>query len=174
MFERMSGPARRAIFHARDEALTRGAPKIEPTDLVLGLCRDVHQSDSQSIDLHEKEASFRDLFGRGAFATPVSTDKNIGLSKTSKLALAYACEEAEKDHVHSIDSEHLLRGVLRTEDEAAAKLTAAGYSLASLREAAKQHLRSEEALPLENLRRILLAIVLILVVISVFFFFSQK
>ena len=150
MFERYSQRARRVVCHARNEALARHAREIEPYDLVLGLCRDPHQSNCPFSKLHEDEASIRNMLGAGSIPAAFPRDKGTVLSKTSKTALAYAAQEAERDRQHTIGSDHLLRGILLTNGLIVAQLTEAGYSLSVMREASKQahHVIHDEFAPL--------------------------
>lgn len=181
MFGRYSERARRTIFHAKNEALAREAKEIEPCDLLLGLCRDAHQPNCPFAKLHEQEADFRALLGVGAITTAVPTNWDIGLSKTSKMALAYAEREATFDHRYSIGSDHILRGVLRTKGEIAAKLSGAGYSLSAMREASKQahKLSPDKPPPLSwrlrtYLRRLIFVSGVILAVVALLYLHSQN
>ena len=149
MFERFSHRARRAVFHARNEALARHANEIELNDLVLGLCRDPHQPNCPFSKLHEEEARIRTILEAGPIAPAFPKDKVIRLSKTSKKALVYAAEEAARDRQQTIGSDHLLRGVLLTDEPVVAQLTEAGYSLAAMREGSKQaHCSVHDEIPL--------------------------
>jgi ATP-dependent Clp protease ATP-binding subunit ClpA len=181
MFERYSERARRAIFHAKNESLARAAQEIDTSDLVLGLCRDAHQPNCPFAKLHELEADFRVLLGADAIPPVVPENEDIALSKTSKMALAYADREAALDRRYSIGSDHILRGVLRTKDETAVKLIGAGYSLAAMRAASKRaHMLSpDKPAPLRwRLRtyskRLFFIAVMVLTILALFYLHSQN
>lgn len=140
MFERYSERARRAIFFARYEALARGANEIEPKDIVLGLTHDEHQADCPFATLRENAASLRVTFGALALSGKRPENRNIPLTDTCKMILAYAKEEADVDRRYSIGTDHLLRGVLRAGGETAEKIASAGYTLLAVQQAsAKAH-----------------------------------
>jgi hypothetical protein len=77
------------------------------------------------------------MLGAGPIALAFPIEKVFRFSKTSK-ALAYGAQEAEHDRQHMIESDHLLRGVLLTEEPFVAQLSGAGYSLATTQEASQQ------------------------------------
>jgi ATP-dependent Clp protease ATP-binding subunit ClpC len=165
MFERYSERARRAIFFAREEALHRNANAIETSDLVLGLLREAPERDSPLTPLHEQVAELRTLFAVEAFPPDSRILADIPLTPGSKMALAYAAQEADQEDTHIIVPDHLLRGVLRTEDGTAKKLAQRGTTLRSMRSAsnASRHGKPKPTLPLRwRLRiyrlRILLAV----------------
>ena len=138
MFERYTERARRTIFHARNEALSRGACRIEPKDIVLGLTHDAHQPGCPFAKLHDNATELRSLIAPETSPEDPLEKGGIPLSVASKKALAYAAQEADRDRSSVIGSDHLLRGVLRTEDETADKLVSAGYTLSAMREASKE------------------------------------
>lgn len=63
MFERFTERARRAIFHAKYEALARGSNEIEPKDIVLGLTWDPHQPGCPFAKIHDDADELRRLIG---------------------------------------------------------------------------------------------------------------
>lgn len=63
MFERYTERARRVIFFARYEALSRNAPAIETSDLLIGMTYDKHQPDCPFAFLHDRRDEFRKLCG---------------------------------------------------------------------------------------------------------------
>jgi len=67
-----------------------------------------------------------------------SQNRDIGLSRNSKRVLAYAANESEYDLSNSIESDHLLRGILRNGDELATQMASIGYTLFEMREASEQ------------------------------------
>ncbi len=148
MFERYSERARRAIFFARNEALNRTASLIETSDLVLGMLHEAPEPGSPLTPLHERAAELRTLFAAKVFPLQVRISSNIPLTPASKMALAYAAREADRDGTPIIAPEHLLRGVLRTEDSTAKKLAQGGTTLKAMRIAAKAAHNSKPDAPL--------------------------
>ncbi len=147
MFERYTERARRAIFFARWEALSRGSSEIETKDLALGLTREAHQPDCPYSKLHEDAAELRSLLGADPCCTQPPQNRDIPLSKASKMCLAYARMEAEVDRRYSIGGDHLLRGILRVGDDAADKIAAIGYTLSVARESSMKAHRLTPAPP---------------------------
>jgi len=113
-FEAYGPKARRAIFHARQEAAELGSPYIESEHLLLGL-------------MHEGEEFLELFFGSKDAAASVrgEVEANSGrweknaatvdlpLSNECKRALAYGAEEAEPSGKEQVGVEHLLFGLLR-------------------------------------------------------------
>jgi hypothetical protein len=133
MFERYSERARRVVFHARHEANLRGASEIEPSDLILGATCDAHQSGCPFQRLHDDAEKIRQLLQFAGETGATVADRDIPLSKTGKLALIYATDEAAIDNRWTIGSDHLVRGALRTKDGSIKRLKRAGYTLRLMR-----------------------------------------
>jgi ATP-dependent Clp protease ATP-binding subunit ClpC len=138
MFERYTEWARRTIFHAKYEALSRGSAEIEPKDIVLGLTWDAHKSDCPFAMLHDNADELRKLIGSSQTVYGPPKNRDIPLSNDSKRVLAYAVREEELDRRYFIGGDHLLRGILRNGDQTAAKLVTGGYTLPTIRQASKQ------------------------------------
>ena len=138
MFERFTERARRAIFHAKYEALARGSNEIEPKDIVLGLTWDPHQPGCPFAKIHDDADELRRLIGTDRTVYGPPKNRDIGLSRNSKRVLAYAANESEYDLSNSIESDHLLRGILRNGDELATQMASIGYTLFEMREASEQ------------------------------------
>lgn len=76
---------------------------------------------------------------RSALEIPYPTSKpekaefmrEIRLNNNSKMALAYAAEEAKLDDSFDIDTDHLLRGILRFPNEATGALQSISLDLAT-------------------------------------------
>lgn len=133
MFERYNEGARRTIFFARHEASHRGLGEITPADIALGVAREAKNPDWTFAPLTGRWEEMVDLLTSGPRRSDVG-DCDLPLSNASKRVLAYASEESQRDGVHEIGPEHLLRGVLREGDIAARKLAAAGLDLPQLRQ----------------------------------------
>ena len=120
MFERFTERARRAIFFARYEASVFGSPYIEAEHLLLGILR-------EDANLREKmpAGSAEQIRKRIEELAPrtgqsIATSVDLPLSQDGKRALAYAAEEGLALNHPTIDSWHLLLGLLRVETSLAA------------------------------------------------------
>ncbi len=100
MLERYTTPAQLAIFCAFHEARIRNSPCVDTEHILHGLL----QAEKPQNVLPREPAPHGDL--------PLSADAN--------QALAYAAEEAETRGSKAIDIRHLVLGLLRLPDSAAA------------------------------------------------------
>ena len=142
MFERYAGHARRAVFFARFEAIHRRATEISTAHLLLGLSWDEDSRAVLSVPLKDKLVDICTLLGiphRPCTEVPYDRNVNIHLDKESKMALTYAAEEAELDRQPRIDTDHLLRGLLRFPNQACTALEAVQLDLATVRMASIRH-----------------------------------
>jgi len=64
---------------------------------------------------------------------------NIPFNADARMALAHAEKEANRDWSPHIDTDHLLRGLMRFKNDASDALKSAGVHLPDIRAAAKQH-----------------------------------
>lgn len=132
MFERYTDKARRTIFFARYEATQSGSETILPGHLLLGLFREDRKLASRfpfdAID------AFRAGLGvPGAKKIALSTD--LPLSDPTKRVLSFGAEEAERLNHTQIGPEHLALGILREDDDTAARfLKSHGATLEQLRQ----------------------------------------
>jgi hypothetical protein len=122
MFERYTEEARRVVLFARYEASRFGSKSIGTRHLLLGLMREdktlrVNLSSGAREDIRKQ---IEESFSSGV--QPLSTSVDLPLSQDSKRALAYANEEREALQHKLIDSGHLVLGLLRTENCAAANI----------------------------------------------------
>jgi trans-2,3-dihydro-3-hydroxyanthranilate isomerase len=175
VFERYTESARRAIFFARQEAVQAGSNTIETEHLLLGIFRSDTALLRLLTGLPDTEKKIRQSIEAGSTApqTP-STSIDLPLSKECKQALRHAAEEAErwgytgKTHTGwrsalsriegwvgvwvehgSVRPEHLLVGLLRVEDCAAAKILGEyAITLASVRETITK--RNSQAFAIEE------------------------
>ena len=149
MFERYSERARRVVFFARYEASQLGGRSIETEHLLLGLLREdpalmkrLLSSDESVQDLRvEIEEQHR------TDQPKASTSVEMPLSDDTKWALDFASEEADRVLHDRIDSAHLLLGLLRVTDGAAAKILGShGLELSAVRlEVLKQSTAGRDA-----------------------------
>ncbi len=127
MFEQFTERARRVIFFARYEASQLGSGSIEPEHLLLAAFREDTQlklklpNEAREAIRHEIEMRLPKL------PEPLPTSVDLPLSQSSKLALVYADEERKSLAHKSIDSGHLLLGLLRLENSAPAALLGAAW-----------------------------------------------
>src|SRR5689334_21790661 len=120
MFERYTERARRVLFFSRYESSELGSLSIRPEHLMLGLVR-------------EGKGLIGDIFsGAGLPMADVVTHiqrsasagnaipraVEIPFAESTKRALSCAAEEADRLSHRSIDTSHLLLGLLRLDDEA--------------------------------------------------------
>jgi ATP-dependent Clp protease ATP-binding subunit ClpA len=142
MFERYTEQARRAVFFAHYEAEHQPADKISPAHLLIGLTRDAGSIADAVGSLKYNEVQLRSALGiprPASTATNLAHKPNISLNDKSKMVLAYAAEEANLDEEHWIDTDHLLRGILRFSNEATAALQAISLDLAKARFASRRY-----------------------------------
>ncbi len=115
MFERYSERARRSIFWARYEASSMPTGFIETEHLLLGLMR-------EDLDLKGRLAAVVEPIRQQVVARlrpaaeTVSTSVDMPLSHRAKRALTHAADEAEKLGHRTIDTGHLILGLLREEE----------------------------------------------------------
>lgn len=142
IFKRYADGAKRAIFLAHIEAVHRREESISVGDLLVGL---THNSESRACKiapLKEQAVMLRSFMGipdLPSTSLPYQRGPDIPLDNDAKKAVAYAAEEADRDRQYWIDSDHLLRGVLRFSNNAAEALLSANVRLDSLRSASVQN-----------------------------------
>jgi hypothetical protein len=162
VFERYTEATRRAIYFARLEALRRGESIITVADLLAGLSVDEDTRAERVGSLKANASYLRWLlalpalpaFTAGAVASSnpdlaLSLEENRAqLDDEAKRALAYTILEADRDRNYWIDSDHLLRGLLRFPNKADFALLKTEINLRSARKASTRD--REEHLPEEN------------------------
>jgi ATP-dependent Clp protease ATP-binding subunit ClpC len=148
MFERFNEHVRRSLFFARYEASRSSSRSIGSEHLLLGMLR---EADPVMVELLERvNASIKqlreELLGDRVALERVSTSPDLPLAEETKKALAFAVHETESMGHTTVGTEHLLLGLLRVEESAAARyLTANGFDLFQLREEVVRHGRELEA-----------------------------
>lgn len=157
VFERYTQEARRAIFYARAEAVSREASAISPAHLLLGLSREKDSIPNRLVSLRERlpELCMRmEIPFQPCIIKRDESGIDIPLTRDSKIALAYTAQEADSDWSSAIETDHLLRGLLRFPNEASNALNAVGVDLEGVRSAGRK-LRRERASLSGRLRQIL-------------------
>lgn len=142
MFERYAFDAKKAIFLAHIEAVHRKEQSISVGDLLAGITWDTKSRACKIAPLKERAVLLRSLVGiphLPSTSLPYERGADIPLDNDAKKAVAYAAEEADLDRQYWIDSDHLLRGLLRFPNNAAEAMSKADISLDSLRSASVQH-----------------------------------
>jgi hypothetical protein len=141
MFERYPAASRRVVFFARCEAVHRGVSAISPEDLLLGLTWEEGTRADRIANLKEKALLVRAALGiphRPMTSIPYGEERNLPLTNESKRVLAYASFEANDDKEFQIDTDHLLRALLRERTSASDAVEKLGVSLSTLRAASRQ------------------------------------
>ena len=144
MFERYTEDARRAVFHAYREALPSGSIYIEPEHLLIGLLYHRRSRVNQLFNLTTHREEFRrQLAVPPRDFKPPRRVVDLPLSSASKHVLAYAAQEADLLASRSIDTEHLLLGLLREpKSRVPESLASLGIDLNSARARIKPQLSS--------------------------------
>ena len=138
MFERYTESARRALFFARYEVSQLGARSIETEHLLLGLSRAANSVVARLLEDADlsTESLWREIATMSAARDPISVSVEIPFSQSTKRALHFAAEEADRLAHAYIGVEHLLLGVLREDDAVTAPiLTRHGVKLEGVRTA---------------------------------------
>jgi hypothetical protein len=115
--ERYTRSARRVVSYARQEAVQRGASAVTVADLLGGLTLD---DESRAVRVGSLKANafyLRWLVGLPALpayaADGAVEESRIELNAEVRRALGCAVLEADRDREYWIDTDHLLRGLLR-------------------------------------------------------------
>lgn len=155
MFQRYTDDTKRAIYFAAQLALYEGAEVIDSTFLLRGLLTDAGSRANSIFRLCElfpddaaKQAtlkgqqvdnpcklSIKQTSRQSIFKKEKVTPNMIGMGGDGKRILAYTAREANLLRDYWIDTEHLVLGILREGDNAAAnKLRTIGLALEISRE----------------------------------------
>lgn len=138
-FQRYTDEAKRAIYFAHAEAVHRDEQFISAKDLLVGLTWEGESRACRIGLLKEKAVELRAAAGIAHLpltALPYFRKAAIPLNSEVKKVLAYAGEEADAEKQFWIDSDHLLRGLLRFSNEATSSLGRINVQLDSARLAA--------------------------------------
>jgi ATP-dependent Clp protease ATP-binding subunit ClpC len=122
MFERFSERGRRAVYFSWHEASDLRCPQITTEHLLLGILREDKAVAGRLGG--GAEAAIRQELER--LAPPnrakIPTPGDLPLSEETKRALVVAIEEAEALQHQTVDTAHIVLGLLRVEECNAAKL----------------------------------------------------
>jgi len=132
MFDRFTERARRVIFFARYEAGMLGSAWIDTEHLLLGLIREDGILKRELSDKAKEAIRTRIEEQRTATNIPLSVD--MPPSHDSKQVLTFGAEESDKLQHTSIDTGHLVLGLLRMECLATSLLRQHGIEYAGFRE----------------------------------------
>jgi hypothetical protein len=142
--ERYTEPTLLALELAREEAQQRGATEVTVADLLAGLMVEEGSRAERVGKLKTNAFYLRWLAGLPALpavaqeeSETVSTEA-IGLVFEARRALAFAVLEADRDREYWIDSDHVLRGLLRFPNEADFALLKTELSLDAARVASRR------------------------------------
>lgn len=149
--ERYTDPTRLALEFAGEEALLRGATEISVADLLAGLMMEDGSRAERVGKLKANAFYLRWLAGLPALpalAHGGGDPNSIGLDFEARRALAFAVLEADRDREYWIDSDHVLRGLLRFPNKADFALLKTELSLDSARVGSRKD--REQFLPEQN------------------------
>lgn len=122
MFERYTESARRALFFARYECSELGAPGIDTEHLLLGVIRAAGglTSDLLARAGVRPNAIRETILRKSAGRARIPTSVELPFSEAAKRTLQAAAEEANRLKHEYIGTEHLLLGLLLSDDLMAA------------------------------------------------------
>jgi ATP-dependent Clp protease ATP-binding subunit ClpC len=122
MFERFSERGRRAVYFTWHEASHLRCPRIMTEHLLLGILRE-DKSFAGRLGEGVEEAIRQEL---ERLAPPnreqIPTPRDLPLSEETNRALVVAIEEAEGLQHQTVDTPHMVLGLLRVAECSAAKL----------------------------------------------------
>jgi ATP-dependent Clp protease ATP-binding subunit ClpC len=125
MFERYTENARRVIFFARMEAGKSGSHEIDSEHLLLGLVHGAKGILSCAPQLTADGVKAR-IDKQTVHLPPIATSVDLPLANSAKKSLNNATQAADSLGHKSIDTEHMLLGILQVEDCFASQLLREG------------------------------------------------
>jgi len=151
--ERLTEASRRAMRFAQAEMLHRGGTAVSVADLLAGLGVDENTRAERVGSLKSNAFYLRWLVGLPALPaiwieTGSEEPERLELDLEAKRAFAFTVMEADRDREYWIDSDHLLRGLLRFPNRAHFAVLKTEINLQSARLASR--LDREEHLPDES------------------------
>ncbi len=150
--ERYTDEADRALTYARQECMRRGQRVLTVADLLAGLSVEESSRAQRVGSLKENAFYLRWLTALPPLPerSPVTSLRNasneIDLDIEVKQALEFALVEANRDRENLIDSDHVLRGIMRFPNKAHFALLKTEINLTSVR-IASYHDRREFTRP---------------------------
>lgn len=142
VFPRYTESARRAVFFARWEAALRDDQLICPRHILAGLTWESESRVARLASLKSRAVKVHALLSLPHLPTKaVPEPGEPPLDNDAKKTLAYTVLEADRDWQYWIDTDHLLRGLLRFDNETTEALSAEGLTLEPLREASARDRR---------------------------------
>ena len=182
-FQRYTDDAKRAIYFAHIEAVHRKQHSISVADLLVGITYNGESRASKIAHLKHKAVMLRSVVGIPHL--PITSlayqrGADIPLDDDAKKAVAYATEEANLDSQFWIDSDHLLRALMRFPNEAGEALLQANIDLGLLRSASAQDRSEAPAAPapkwpdVKNIVRTYWAVALIAAILLIIFAYIQS
>ncbi len=154
VLERYTEATRRAIYHAREECHHRGDSVITVGDLLCGLMLDENTRAERIGALKSNAYYLRWLVGSHALPSPISEmdghfdESQVQLDAEAKRAFEFALMEADRDREYWVDTDHLLRGLLRFPNKAHFAVLKTELTLSRARIASRRD--REEYLPEET------------------------
>jgi hypothetical protein len=124
VFDRYTDDTRKAIYYASQEAEHRGDAVITVADLLAGLSVDEGTRAERVGSLKSNAFYLRWLVGLPALPARYSDSiecldhSTLELDTEAKRAFSFALMEADRDNEYWIDSDHLLRGLMRFPNKA--------------------------------------------------------
>ncbi len=149
--ERYTEPTRLVLESAREEARRRGAAQMTVADLLAGLMAEDGTRAERVGNLKANAFYLRWLAGLPALPAwrhEMGDGSSIQPDFEMRRALAYAVLEADRDREYWIDSDHVLRGLLRFPNKADFALLKTELSLDAARVASRKD--REQYLPEQN------------------------
>jgi len=153
-FERYTDASKRACYFARIQACERGDTAITVSDLLAGLSVDEGTRAERVGFLKDNAFYLRWLSGLPPLPAQFRAQDmcegecQADFDPEARRALAFAVLEADRDREYWIDSDHLLRGLLRFPNKAHFAVLKTEINLYSARTASRQD--REEHLPEET------------------------
>jgi queuosine biosynthesis protein QueD len=148
MYEKLTGKAQRGFKYAREEAERMGHQYIGTEHLLLGLVREgtgvaVAVLQRLGVDPKRVRPEVEKIVKGGSDVVPA--DQQFALAPRAKKAFEYALEEAKRLGQNYVGTEHILLGLLRDGECAAARvLGILGVGADSAREAIEALLGKQE------------------------------
>lgn len=136
MFDRYTEAARRAIFFAAYDSIQRNEGIVSAEHILLGLTWESSSAVENVVHLKAHAADLREYLQMPPLPGPPLQEVPLSatqLNEDAKQTILYAAEEAKLDGLYWIDSDHLLRALLRFPNRGGEALLRIGINLDGLR-----------------------------------------